>query len=180
MNKPHSKNVDRANGFDLDQFQGSPEFNEAIDRDFGTATENFDGDGVSRRRWLQIMGASLALGSTAGCRYEEEKIAPFAFRPVDRIPGIPQKFASMIELGGVAQPVVSTNYDGRPIKLDGNPKHARSGGASSAFTQARMLEFYDPDRLRTGAMLKTRENSRRTFWEDASFDQVMDLSLIHI
>ena len=174
MNKPHSKNVDRAsNGFDLDQFQGSPEFNEAIDRDFGTATENFDGDGVSRRRWLQIMGASLALGSTAGCRYEEEKIAPFAFRPVDRIPGIPQKFASMIELGGVAQPVVSTNYDGRPIKLDGNPKHPRSGGASSAFTQARMLEFYDPDRLRTGAMLKTRENSRRTFWEDASFDQVI-------
>ena len=160
MNKPHSKNV----GLDLDQFQGSPEFNEAIDRDFGTATENFDGDGVSRRRWLQIMGASLALGSTAGCRYEEEKIAPFAFRPVDRIPGIPQKFASMIELGGVAQPIVSTNYDGRPIKLDGNPKHARSGGASSAFTQARMLEFYDPDRLRTGAMLKTRENSRRTFW----------------
>ncbi len=170
MNKPHSKNV----GLDLDHFQGSPEFNEAIDRDFGTATENFDGDGVSRRRWLQIMGASLALGSTAGCRYEEEKIAPFAFRPVDRIPGIPQKFASMIELGGVAQPIVSTNYDGRPIKLDGNPKHARSGGASSAFTQARMLEFYDPDRLRTGAMLKTRENSRRTFWEDASFDQVMD------
>ena len=88
MNKPHSKNVDLANGLDLDQLQGSPEFNEAIDRDFGTATEGFDGDGVSRRRWLQIMGASLALGSTAGCRYEEEKIAPFAFRPVDRIPGI--------------------------------------------------------------------------------------------
>ena len=174
MNKPHSKNVDLANGLDLDQLQGSPEFNEAIDRDFGTATEGFDGDGVSRRRWLQIMGASLALGSTAGCRYEEEKIAPFAFRPVDRIPGIPQKFASMVELSGVAQPIVSTNFDGRPIKLDGNPKHPRSGGASSAFTQARMLEFYDPDRLRTGAMLKTRENSRRTFWEEASFDQIMD------
>ena len=172
MNKPHSKNADLATGLDFEQLQSSPAFNEAIDRDFGTATEGFDGDGVSRRRWLQIMGASLALG-TAGCRYEEEKIAPFAFRPVDRIPGIPQKFASMIELSGVAQPVVATNYDGRPIKLDGNPKHPRSGGASSSFTQARMLEFYDPDRLRASALLKTRENSRRTYWEETSADRVI-------
>ena len=177
MNKPHSQNTEAglagASALDLDGVMQSPEFNEAIDRDFGTATEGFDGDGVSRRRWLQIMGASLALGSTAGCRYEEEKIAPFAFRPVDRIPGIPQKYASMIELSGVAQPIVATSYDGRPIKLDGNPKHVRSNGASSSFTQARMLEFYDPDRLRTGTVLKTRENSRRTYWEDTSSDEII-------
>ncbi len=173
MNKPFAKNQQLAHHqFDLDGVKDSPAFNEAIDRDFGTATDNFDGDSVSRRRWLQIMGASLALGSMSGCRYEEEKIAPFAFRPVDRIPGIPQKYASMIELSGVAQPIVATSYDGRPIKLDGNKKHPQSNGASSTFTQARILEFYDPDRLRSGAMLKTRENSRMTYWEDASFDDI--------
>ena len=129
------------------QLENSPEFNEAIDRDFGTATESHD-DGFSRRRWLQLMGASLALGGLSGCRYEEEKIAPFAFRPHDRLPGVPQKFATMTELGGVAVPLISTNYDGRPIKLDGNPKHPDSMGASSAFSQARILEFYDPDRIR--------------------------------
>ena len=175
MNKPFPKNQQLAHqNFDLDGVQDSQAFNEAIDRDFGTATDNFDGDSVSRRRWLQIMGASLALGSMSGCRYEEEKIAPFAFRPVDRIPGIPQQYASMIELSGVAQPIVATSYDGRPIKLDGNKKHPQSMGASSTFTQARMLEFYDPDRMRTGAMLKTRENSRVTYWDDASFDDVFD------
>ena len=142
----------------------SAEFNEAIDRDFGAATDNH-GDGFSRRRWLQLMGASLALGGMSGCRYEEEKIAPFAFRPQNRLPGIPQKFATMTELGGVAQPLLATNYDGRPIKLDGNPDHPDSMGASSAFTQARMLEFYDPDRLRAplgGADLK------ETTWEELS------------
>ena len=176
MNKPFPKNQQLARqAFDLefDNVQDSPEFNEAIERDFGTATDSFEGDSVSRRRWLQIMGASLALGSMSGCRYQEEKIAPFAFRPVDRIPGVPQKYASMIELGGVAQPIVATSFDGRPVKLDGNPKHPLSGGASSSFTQARMLEFYDPDRLRMGSVLKTRENSRKTYWEDASFDDIM-------
>jgi len=175
MNKPFPKNQQLAHqNFDLDGVKDSPAFNEAIDRDFATATDNFDGDSVSRRRWLQIMGASLALGSMSGCRYEEEKIAPFAFRPVDRIPGVPQKYASMIELSGVAQPIVATSFDGRPIKLDGNKKHPQSKGASSTFTQARMLEFYDPDRLRTGSVLKTRENSRLTYWEDASFDDVFE------
>ncbi len=180
MNKPFPKNQQRAQQssrlglLDVDGVQDSLEFNEAIDRDFGTATDNFDGDSVSRRRWLQIMGASLALGNMAGCRYEEEKIAPFAFRPVDRIPGVPQKYASMIELSGVAQPIVATSYDGRPIKLDGNKKHPLSNGASSSFTQARILEFYDPDRLRTGSVLKQRKNSRLTYWEDASFDDIFE------
>ena len=66
MNKPRST----ANHFDTDSLADMPGFNEAIDHDFGAATENHD-DGLSRRRWLQLMGASLALGGAAGCRYED-------------------------------------------------------------------------------------------------------------
>ena len=135
---------------------------EAIDRDFGAATEDLN-DGVSRRRWLQLMGASLALGGVAGCRYEQETIKPFAFRPQNRVPGIPERFASVIDFNGVAQPVFATVYDGRPIKLDGNPLHPMTGdptrmsdprinervGASTAFTQSEILNLYDPDRLRS-------------------------------
>ena len=120
---------------------------EAIQRDFGAATDDIN-DSVSRRRWLQIMGASLALGGMSGCRYEEEQIAPFAFRPQNRIPGVPVHFASIIDFCGVAQPLVATCYDGRPIKLDGNKEHPSSKGASTKFTQARILDLYDPDRLR--------------------------------
>ena len=172
MNKPYSKQKDAQQIIgipDLEDIQNMDGFDEAIDRDFGTATEGFEDDGVSRRRWLQIMGASLALGGAAGCRFEEEKIVPFAFRPQGRIPGIPETFASMIEFGGVAQPIMSTNFDGRPIKLDGNKKHPSSKGASTAFTQATILEFYDPDRLR--APLKVNADGMFT---ETSSDEILN------
>lgn len=158
MNKPRKTQKIDPSLLSDSSVQDSPEFNEAIDRDFGTATENL-GDGFSRRRWLQLMGASLALGGVSGCRYEEEKIAPFAFRPQNRVPGVPEKFATFTELGGVANPVLATNYDGRPIKLDGNPDHADSMGASSSYTQAQVLEFYDPDRLRASLNAERQEIS---------------------
>ena len=149
---------------DPQSLENSQEFNEAIDRDFGAATDEHT-DGVSRRRWLQLMGASLALGGLSGCRYQEEKIAPFAFRPQNRVPGIPEKFATFTELGGVAEPLLSTNYDGRPIKLDGNPNHPDSNGTSNSFIQAQILDFYDPDRLR--APLKSDGQSMtETTWAD--------------
>ena len=186
MNKPRSNQY---NFRPVDQqLENSPEFNEAIDRDFGSALESHGDDGFSRRRWLQLMGASLALGGLSGCRYEEEKIAPFAFRPHDRLPGVPQKFATMTELGGVAVPLLATNYDGRPIKLDGNPKHPDSMGASSAFSQARILEFYDPDRLRLPLVansldqMKAKPKFMETTWDDliASCQLPSDMSKVAV
>ena len=178
MNKPHSQTNavrDIAGTIDpVDELAGTPGFDAAIDHDFGTVTEELT-DSVSRRRWLQIMGASLALGGLSGCRYEEEKIAPFAFRPQGRIPGIPQKFASMLECAGVAQPLVSTNFDGRPIKLDGNPKHPASLGASSPFVQATILEFYDPDRLRTSMQVSDASKGGVKLMEDVNRDEMMSI-----
>ena len=103
------------------------------------------------------------LGSVAGCRYEQEKIATFAFRPQNRVPGVTQKYTSFTELGGVAEPLLATSYDGRPIKLDGNPDHAESMGASSSFSQARILEFYDPDRLRVSEIANEEGFAETTF-----------------
>ena len=164
MNKPRTKSFDDQPLSLTESVENTPEFNQAIDRDFGGAISE-TGDGFSRRRWLQLMGASLALGSVAGCRYEEEKIATFAFRPQNRIPGVTQKYTTFTELGGVAQPLLATSYDGRPIKLDGNPGHAESKGASSVFSQGRMLEFYDPDRLRS-SMTAVEDGFKEISFED--------------
>ncbi len=183
MNKPQTHKIDLINA---EKLQDNAGFQQALDRDFGTATEGFsDGgdDGVSRRRWLQIMGASLALGGTVGCRFEEETIAPFAFRPQNRVPGVPEKFASMTEVDGVAQPVLATCYDGRPIKLDGNPDHADSLGASTAFTQGRVLELYDPDRLRgpmTAADGKFSESTKSDVDRAAQFLSATSLSNVAV
>jgi hypothetical protein len=105
-------------GYDaLERMASSPEGQRLIESEFQAALTDA-GDGFSRRRWLQLMGASLALGA-AGCRYPGEQIAEYAFRPIGRIPGIPVHYSTMIEHAGVARPLRATSYDGRPIKLDG-------------------------------------------------------------
>jgi Fe-S-cluster-containing dehydrogenase component len=152
---------------DFERLNESPEIQRAIDEEFGSALRaagpgiDAEGDdGFSRRHWLQLMGASLALGA-AGCRYQPDQLVPYAFRPQNRIPGTPVQYASMIDFAGYAHPVEATSYDGRPIKLDGNRLHPqtknlseRSPGPSAVFTQARILELYDPDRLRSPMVRK--------------------------
>ncbi len=141
----------------LDELEKTPEFVDHLHREFPQAASEFPTD-VSRRQWLQLMGASIALSSVAGCRWEDEKIAPFVNRPQDRIPGVPVTYFSMMDRGGYAQPIRVTSMDGRPIKLDGNPLHPFGTTGSDSFVQATILNLYDPDRIsrdpQTGRQLR--------------------------
>jgi molybdopterin-containing oxidoreductase family iron-sulfur binding subunit len=118
-------------------------------------------DPLSRRSFVQVMGASLALAGVAGAgckRYEKEEIVPLSRRPEDQIPGVPNYYATAWDFAGFGQALVATSYEGRPIKLDGNAEHpfAAGGtvigterhGASSIWAQASILDMYDPDRSR--------------------------------
>ncbi len=148
----------------LDELEGSAEFQAFVQREFPTAASEFP-EGISRRRWMQIMGASFALASVAGCRWQTEKITPFAKRPENRIPGEPQQYATSIDLAGTIHPLLVTCHDGRPIKVEGNSEHPASRGSSDQFAQASILDLYDPDRSHE---LRLRQN-RRTFareWSD--------------
>jgi len=69
---------------------------------------------------------------------------------------------------------MSTNYDGRPIKLDGNKDHPASLGASSAFTQATILEFYDPDRLRGPLKVDTAAKQVSRAFSDTSPNEILN------
>lgn len=129
----------------LSELENSPEFEEFLHREFPLAAAEFPA-GVSRRRWLQLMAASLALGGLAGCRYREEKIVPLAKRPEDWVPGKPQRYATSIELAGAPRHLLVTCYDGRPIKVEGNPEYPSSQGATDMYAQACILDLYDPDR----------------------------------
>ena len=104
-------------------------------------------DGMSRRKFLQLMGASLALGGLGGCmKQPDEKIVPYVKSPEIVVPGEPLYFATAITLGGYATGVIATSHMGRPTKLEGNPEHPASLGATDIFTQASILTLYDPDR----------------------------------
>ncbi len=132
----------------LDDLADTPEFRAFVEREFSHGISELL-DPPSRRRFLQLMGASLGLAGMAACRWPEENILPYAHRPEGRTPGEPVQYATAFELGGVATGLLVTSYDGRPIKIEGNPKHPYSLGATSAIMQASILDLYDPDRSQT-------------------------------
>lgn len=145
----------------IDQLDGSADFEQHLHREFPQAASEFP-DGVSRRRWLKLMSASLALSGAAGCRYGPEEIASLVIREPNTVPGVPRQYATNFELAGRAVSLLVTNVDGRPIKTDGNPDHPQmkasepndlSGGkkrfasaGTDVFTQGCVLGLYDPDR----------------------------------
>ena len=102
--------------------------------------------GVDRRDFVKLMGASVALVGLAACNRPAEKIVPYVKQPEDLIPGKPLFFASAMTLGGFAAGVLVESHLGRPTKIEGNPDHPSSLGASDAFMQASLLGLYDPDR----------------------------------
>jgi molybdopterin-containing oxidoreductase family iron-sulfur binding subunit len=106
-------------------------------------------DGVSRRRFFSVVGASAAFAGVTGCvRKPKETILAFGERPEDLIPGRPLFYASAIARGATVEGVVVESQDGRPTKIEGNPKHSGSQGATSVWTQASVLDLYDPERTR--------------------------------
>ncbi len=148
----------------LDELEGRPEFQEMLGREFpGEVWENIPP--ATRRQFLMVMGASLALAGLTSCRWPREEIVPATHRPEGRDPGVTARFATAMELAGVASGLVVTSYDGRPIKIEGNPKHPASLGAASAIAQASLLELYDPDRSRA-IVRRERGTAYPKSWND--------------
>jgi len=141
----------------ISELRGETEFNEYLDREFPVAASEFP-DGVSRRRWMQLMGASLAVAGAAGCRYPKETIEPFVIRPEGRVPGESYQRATNFELAGRVYNLLISCVDGRPLKVEPNPSHP-GGVGTDAYVQASVLQLYDPDRARgdDGFLLRKSE-----------------------
>ncbi len=111
--------------------------------------------GTNRRHFMQLLGASMAMAGLAACRRPVEYIMPFSDRPEELIPGVPLNYATSMNFRGIARPLLVKSYDGRPIKIEGNPDHPNASGASGVYEQASLLQLYDPDRsqkmLRSGS-----------------------------
>ncbi|HEX4963848.1 MAG TPA: TAT-variant-translocated molybdopterin oxidoreductase [Thermoanaerobaculia bacterium] len=133
----------------LDELAAAPEFEEMLHREFPRHASEWT-DGVSRRGFLQLASASLALaGLTACTRQPIEKIVPYVKQPEQLVPGKPLFFATALTVGGYATGVLAESHQGRPTKIEGNPEHPASLGATDIFAQAAVLTLYDPERSQT-------------------------------
>ncbi len=133
----------------LEQLADTPEFLEFLHREFPQQADEFT-DPNGRREFLRVMGASLALaGLTACTKQPEEKIFPYVKQPEEIVPGRPLYFATAVLDGGYAKGVLVESHMGRPTKIEGNPEHPASLGATDAQGQAAVLGLYDPDRSQT-------------------------------
>ena len=149
---------------------GDPAYREAAAREFA----DLGPDGVGRRRFLQLMASSMALAGVAGCGPSPEEIVPRVDQAPGETAGVPRYVATAVVREGYASGAILQHRTGRPVKLEGNPDHPASLGASDAIMQASLLDLYDPDRsaeVLTGGRVGTWRlfdravETRRTRWQ---------------
>jgi molybdopterin-containing oxidoreductase family iron-sulfur binding subunit len=133
----------------LEELAETEEFQDFLQREFPRQASEWTA-AMSRRNFLKLMGASLALAGLSACSGQPpEKIVPYVRAPEEVVPGKPLFFATAMTLGGYACGLLAQSHLGRPTKLEGNPDHPASLGASDAFAQASILTLYDPDRAKS-------------------------------
>lgn len=143
----------------LNELAQNEEYERFVEREFPEDATELK-DGFSRRTFLRMMGASIALAGFAACRRPVQKILPYSKQPEEVIPGVPNYYASAMPFQDALTGIVIENHEGRPTKIEGNEMHPASGGSSSKFNQAAMLGMYDPDRSRN--VIKDGERSSYT------------------
>ena len=132
----------------LGELKDTPEFRNYLEREFPAGAAEMDGDDVSRRSFLKLMGGSLALAGfgLGGCRRPETYLVPYSKAVEWLIPGKTVLYATSMPRRRGAMPLVATTTEGRPIKLEGNSLHPMSNGATDPYAQCTLLDLYDPDR----------------------------------
>lgn len=145
----------------LEEWSGDANFDEMVTREFPRFAAEFT-DPISRRKFLTLMGASLALAGMTGCRQPSGTIVP-QVKDNGMLSGVPLHFASAFPLSGYGTGVLARSYEGRPIKVEGNPEHPNSKGGTDIYAQASLLSMYDPDRSWTPDKAGTT-----TTWPDAN------------
>src|SRR6187401_3800895 len=133
----------------LESLAETPEFKEFLHREFPQNASEWL-DPVGRRGFLKLMSASLALAGVSACtRQPNEELVPYVRQPEEVVPGKPLFYAPAMTMNGAGMGLLVESHEGRPTKIEGNPDHPTSRGATDLFAQASILNLYDPDRSQT-------------------------------
>ena len=145
----------------LEELAEEEGFQEFLDQEFPAYGSEFS-SGVDRRNFLKLMGASMALAGLTACDVPpHETIVPYVQSPEEVIPGRPLYYATTMTMGRSATGLLAESHMGRPTKIEGNPQHPASLGASGPMAQAAILQLYDPDRSQS-----VRNRGKIRTWSD--------------
>jgi len=144
----------------ISHLRNDPAFHRLVKEEFLPGASEGPG-GASRRQFLQLMGASMALAGLTACRRPVDKILPYVRKPEEIIPGIPLSYATSMPFRGSLRGLLVESHEGRPTKVEGNPDASTGRGATSLFEQASILNLYDPDRSQ-----KVLQEGSESTWQD--------------
>ena len=152
----------------LNQLADTPEFRSFLEREFPEGASELP-DQMNRRKFLTLMGASMAMAGLVSCRRPVEKIVPYVKAPEEIIPGVAKHYATTMPFGTSAYGLIVESHEGRPTKIEGNTGHPANKGRTNVFMQAAILSLYDPDRSQS-----VREKGSESSWENfVSFWQLV-------
>ncbi|MCB9845692.1 MAG: TAT-variant-translocated molybdopterin oxidoreductase [Phycisphaeraceae bacterium] len=177
MTPPRARELSRVGGTgqklwrSVEEVADTPDFREFLEREFPAGASTLLE--TSRRDFMKIMGAGLALAGAAtipGCRRPDHKILAYSRDvPEMAIPGKPLFYATSLPIpGGGAEGVVVETHEFRPTKVEGNPLHPINQGKSSVWAQASVMGLYDPERLKHPIFVENGEAKAAT-WDDFKY-----------
>ncbi len=149
----------------FNELEDNEQYRQFVEREFPEAAHAAPGK-AGRRRFMQLMGASVALASGCLPRWEREEIKPHTRRPEGLVPGVAKYFRTAMQLGASVMGLQVTSFDGRPTKIEGNPEHPATLGGTDTYAQASILGFYDPDRTK---LYMQGEGAAKTASDKATF-----------
>ena len=146
----------------IEEFRNAKPFKEAAKNEFLESVLEAPSK-MSRKKFLSIMGASIALAGLSGCRKPVQKIIPYVNQSEDVTIGVPRYYATAMPFGINSFGIIVENHEGRPTHIEGNAKHPSTQGSTNSFIQASILDLYDPDRSKM-----IRNNGKRSSWKKLS------------
>lgn len=156
----------------LDEAMDDAAVRESLAREFPAGAAEWS-DGISRRSFVKLLGASMALAGLGACvREPAEKIMPYINDPADLVPGNALHYATSMAIDGYATGLVVESHIGRPTKVEGNPDHPASLGAAGVYEQASILQLYDPHRARVARLA-----GRKATWDELA--RALSPKLLH-
>ena len=145
----------------LDDLSDAPEYRKFVEREFPVGASELTSE-VDRRKFLILAAAGIGMAGLTACRRPIEKVIPVGGKLTELVvPGVPQQYSTIFNLGGQAQGLRVRSSDGRPTKIEGNPLHPASQGATSGYAQASILDLYDPDRSKS-----VKHGKEAKSWDD--------------